>query len=118
MSHIARQFATIPVQFVANTCESQPIDVGHFAGGIIYLGPNWTTSDIAVKVSPTNNSIFVPLYDKNDSLVKITLPDTSRAYPFPEEAFGARFVRLYSVSSSTTAQVQAADRTLYLMLKG
>jgi len=118
MSHIARQFATIPIHFVANTCETEAIDVGHFAGGIVQIGAAWTTAHIGVKVSEAPTNTFVPLYDRNDAILKITHPRINYAYPLPDEVYGAHYIRLWSVSNSTTDFNQAAARTLVLNLKG
>jgi hypothetical protein len=127
MSHIARQFTTVPVKFVANTCESQPIDVGFFASGMIQVGAAWTTANLGIKVSPYEADTFVPLYKFETNVlptynttvpVMIITPNASRAYALPPEVKGSRFIRLWSVSNTFGNINQAAERTLYLTLKG
>lgn len=118
MSHIARQFATIPVTFVANTCESNAIDISHFAGGLIQMGAAWTTAHIGIKVAVAPTNTFVPLYDKDDAILKIKHPRVNYAYPLPDEVYAAHYIRLWSVSDSTTNFDQAAARTITISLKG
>ena len=118
MSHIARQFATIPVHFVANTCETEAVDIGHFAGGMFRISPAWTTAHVAVKIGAVKDSIFNPLYDKDNALVKITHPTPTYWYPLPDEVYGAHYIRLWSVSESGTGFNQAAERVVIIGLKG
>lgn len=93
--------------------------MAHFAGGLVQMGPSWTTAHLGVKVAiaPTNTSCM-PLYDRSETILKITHPLPSYAYPLPDEVYAARCIRLWSVSDSLTNLDQAAERTITLSLKG
>lgn len=118
MSHIARQFSTYVVGFKNATCETEAIDFGHFAGGTFQLSPGWDTTHVGFKVSHGKDTVFYPLYDKNNSLVKITHPTPNYWYPLPDELYGARWFKMWSVSDSTSDFNQTAERPIVVTLKG
>lgn len=119
MSHIARQWMIAPINFVANTCESDPVDFGPFSGGLIKLPAGWDTAHIGIKVSETISETFVPIYPQTNTLpAMITWPAPLGAYALPDEVFGARQIRLWSVSNSLSSINQSAARAILLFAKG
>ena len=62
---IKREHAMIKVTFVANTCESDVIDVRQFAGGNIHLPSTWTTARLAFKLAPNEDGTFQKHYDED-----------------------------------------------------
>lgn len=118
MTHITRQFVTLNVKFATNTCETEPVDFGHYAGGMFQLPPAWDTTHVGFKISQGKDTIFYPLYDKDNALIKVTHPTPSYWYPLPDEIYGARHFKLWSVSNSTTDLNQTAVRPIVIMLKG
>jgi len=83
------------------------IAFGSFAGGVVIL-PAGVTS-LTWYVGSTKSETFTAINDKaNGGGVTPSSVSASKAYPFPDEVFGAKFVKIVT---------NTAAATLTLMLK-
>jgi hypothetical protein len=111
---------TVPI----STALSTPVEFRDWAGGILYApsdiaSVNLTaTTVIAFKVCSTQNGTYLPLYDKTGVLVEIVVSLTAlRAYPLPDELFGAGWFEIWTEASGSDV-VQAAAHSFTISLKG
>jgi hypothetical protein len=96
---------------------SDAFDFRAYTMGLIHMPAAWTAASIGFKVCNTAGGTYLPLYDKNGSLVQITSPAASKAYALPAELAGAHFVKLWSQDGTGSNSNQAAARTLVVDLK-
>lgn len=89
---------------VANT-----LPMFDMAGGIVSLGTMSTdATQINLWVSDTTNGPFYQLYDKDGSVVKVTLAASTaagRAYALPDEVFAAQHIKFVSATTNSTGTV-------------
>ncbi len=96
---------------------SDAFDLRDYTMGLIHMPSAWTSASIGFHVCSTLAGTFLPLYDKNGSLVQIASPAASSAYALPAEVAGAHFVKLWSQNGSGTNTNQGAARTIVVDLK-
>lgn len=107
MNQISRNntsITSVATEDAIGDCEVIPY--GQYAGGLIYPGTSVTS--LTFWTSNTADGTFVPLYDKANSAVTYGTVGAVRSYPFPDEIFGARFVKI----------VTNGDYTCDISLKG
>lgn len=114
---IKREHAMIKVTFVANTCESDVIDVRQFAGGNIHLPSTWTTARLAFKLAPNEDGTFQKHYDEDGVRIEVVTDTAGLTYAMPSEFFPNRWFRFWSQSLGTDVD-QTAKRVISLGLKG
>jgi hypothetical protein len=123
MSYIARENSYALITILSGEAESETLDFGNYAGGMVLVPSAWTAANIGFKVSRLNNGTYNILRDDIGVPVQIStiLTSGARWYTLPSELYGAKFVRLWSkstVSATETDTNQGAERELELLLKG
>ena len=116
-TNIARQSATTTATIANGAAVSGAIDLRGYAGGLIRMPAAWTAAHVGFQVSDATAGTYVPLYDRDGALVTINVA-VSRAYPLPAEAFGARYVKLWSQNGAGADANQGAARDIGVDLKG
>lgn len=84
--------STAAISITASGSTSPVIRVGEIAGGILHVISGSVTS-VNFYVCHAEDGTFLPLYDSTNTIIARTVA-TSRAYPLPDELFGAEFVRI------------------------
>lgn len=89
--------------------------IGH-ASMAVHMPAAWTAASLGLKAAPTEDGTYSPVYDRNGSLVSISV-DASRVIVFDMEVVTAlRYIKLWSHNGSGTDEDQAEDRTFYVDL--
>jgi len=96
---------------------SDAFDFSSYSMAVVHMPSAWTAASIGFYVCQTPAGTFLPLYDKNGSLVQISSPAASQAHACPAELAGCRWVKLWSQDGAGSGTNQAAARTLNLDLK-
>jgi len=109
--------AVIPI----STAVSQVIDIGHYAIAGLIMPAAWTGASIGFLVSDTIGGTLVKLFDDDGNQVEVEAL-ISQGIGIDTDALVLapwRFIQLQSVTIGTPATpiVQAAERTIKLVLK-
>lgn len=118
MTAITRQQATVIVAIALNGNLSGEFDMRPYAMGLVHMPAAWTAASIGFKVASESGGTFLPLYDKNGSLVQVSSPAVDTAVAFPAEVAACKWVKLWSQDGSASNTAQAAARSLTVDLKG
>jgi hypothetical protein len=98
---------------------SSPIDFRPYAGGGFITPATLDTTTVIGFLVSTDGATFVPLCDKDNALVKVTVTlDAARAYPLPDELYGWAFFKLFCMTTAGAAVNQTGAKTFTLHLKG
>lgn len=97
------------VTIANNAAASSAIPYGGYRSGIFIMPAAFTGASVSFKVS-ADGSTWNALYNASNTLISITI-GTDRAYPFPAEALGAKYVQLLSASN------EGAARSIVCLLK-
>jgi hypothetical protein len=117
---ISRKSSRGSATIASGAAVSEVLDLREMAGGTIITPATLNaTTVIGFKVCDTESGTFVPLYDQDNSLVYLTVQvDASRAYPLPDELFGAQFFKLWACTTGAADVDQTGSKAFALMLKG
>ena len=106
---IRRKSKTYPFTLSTATASCVTIPMFDMAGGLVEVGTmNTNATQINLWVADTTNGPFYQLYDKDGSVVKITLSASTadgRAYSMPDETFAAHFIKFVSATTNSTGTV-------------
>lgn len=122
MSAIQRESVYLVTTIEAGEAESTAVEFYPYGGGLLLIPDAWTDANLGFKVSHLDGGDFNPLKDEAGTIVEVGPIATAEAgwYNLPLEVFGARFIKLWSKTTASgvgTDTNQAADRSIYLMLK-
>ena len=108
-SKIRRKSKTHAFTMFTATAACDTLPMFDMAGGLVSIGTISTNAtQINLWVSDSTNGPFRQLYDKDGSVVKITLAASStdgRAYAMPDEAFPAQFIKFVGATTNSTGTV-------------
>lgn len=116
MSAIQRETSYFTVLIDAGTSESDTIQFYPYAGGMILIPSGWTSAEIGFKAAKNTSDTFHPVYDEDGALISISGVSINSWYSLPTRVFGARYLKLWSQSSSVSV-IQLAERSINVMLK-
>lgn len=121
LRNAARHVTTLTITIASAANVSDAFDMSRFAGGLLIL-PDEFEGIVHFEVSDAEGGTYVPLEDSDGSPVTIstTNPLTeAEAYTLPTDTFAAGWIRLatYTDATRTTADDQAAERTITVLLK-
>ena len=90
---------------------------------MVLVPSDWTAANIGFKVARLSSNTFNILRDDIGTPVQIStiLTSGARWYILPSELYGAKFVRLWSKSTTSATETdtnQGTERNLELLLKG
>ena len=113
---MGREMRTKTATIANGAAVSDVINTTGFTYMVVITPAVWTDANIGFKVS-ADNSTFVTLYDEDGAPVQIGGIATAAAgaYTAPAEVAGARFVKLWSKSTTDATETdtnQGAARTL------
>jgi hypothetical protein len=117
---IGRHSKTLTSVFTTGTAISNaPIDFRGWAGGMFTTPSTMdATTVIGFTVCSDPTGTFLPLYDKTNTLVTVTVTlNASRAYPLPDELFGVPYFKLWTQAAGVDVN-QTGAKTFTLSLKG
>ena len=117
---IGRAMNTKTATIANGAAVSDVINTQGFTYMLIITPAEWTDANIGFKVS-ADNSTFVTLYDEEGAPVQVGGIATAAAgaYVAPAEVAGARFVKLWSKSSTAATETdtnQGAARSIVVEL--
>jgi len=126
MSRIRKQYTHGQVSIVANTCESNPIDMREYETIQVFMPDAWTPAALGVKVSPMPDTLYKPLHAQvtDYSLgpmadVVLSSVAANNAYTFDWNFMGGcGYIRLWSRDKDGNDVDQAATRVIGYALKG
>lgn len=96
---ITRHAVTQEVSLTASLATTEAIRFSDFAGGVIYL-PAGITS--LTWYASHDGTTYVQLNDKtNTGAADPSSVTAERAYPFPDEAYGAMFLKIVANNTGT-----------------
>lgn len=103
-------YAIVEIATIAQSASaSSAILYGAYRSGIFIIPGTFTGTHISFKVGP-DGSTWTDLYTAANAIISITVA-ASRAYPFPAEALGAKYVQLLSDGT------EAGARSITCLLK-
>lgn len=117
LSALLRTYATETLTIANGAAVSGAFNMERYSMGLLHMPAAWTAASIGFQVSSTLAGTYVPLYDKNNTLVQISGSTTSRGYALPAEVAACRYVKLWSQDGAASGTNQGAARTLLLDLK-
>jgi len=108
-SKIRRKSKAYTFTLSTATAVSNTIPMFDMAGGIVEMGTvNTNATQLNLWVADVQTGPFYQLYDKDGSVVKVTLASSTtdgRAYALPDEVFAAQFIKFVSATTNSTGTV-------------
>lgn len=108
-SKIRRKSKVFDFTVESATASCVTIPMFDMVGGLVSVGTmNTAATQINLWVSDAEAGPFRQLYDKDGSVVKITLAASStegRVYAMPDEAFPAQYVKFAGATTASTGTV-------------
>lgn len=114
--YLQRRVHTLDVTIASGAALSEAFDFRLYTMAVIRMPSAWTTANVGFKVCNTEAGTFLPLYDKNNTLVQIATATASEAHSAPAELAGSVWVKLWSQASGVNTN-QGAARTVGVDLK-
>lgn len=117
---IMREIAYRAANVGAGTALSNAIEVSDFAGGLL-ITPSSLDNNTAIgfKVSDREDGVFYSLFGSDGVLITIPVSiANARAYPLPDELFGAHWIKIWTCTTGGLDVNQASVRGFGLMMKG
>lgn len=103
--------ARAPYVTIANgATASSALKFGDYAFGLFFIPSAFTGATVTFQVS-YDGTTYVVLKDSSNTDISYTVT-ASKAYPFPDEASGAAYIKIISASA------EGAARTIYCSVKG
>lgn len=115
-----RKTTTVTLTIAESAAVSDVFDMRDYGGGEIYMPATWTAADLGAQLCDTIDGTFHTLKDGSNAYgtdVSVDGPVADAVYPIPPFWFGAHFLKLHSHDGSGGNTVQAAARTIKVMLK-
>ena len=114
MTSMHRVTATITVIIPAGTSESEPVSLGAYVGGILFIPDEWTAADLGFLVSPDGVANYKPLAREGDLVTAVV--DPTQHTVFPEVGFPIVDFKLLSHNAGTPV-IQTAERKIVIVVK-
>ena len=117
--HVAPQNVNIDIS-EDTSIGQEVIQAEYHASMAIHVPSAWTAADIGFLACDTETGTFAPVKGSDGSRLKITTVATAAAgwYAAPAGVMDHRFLKLASIDTADeSAEAQAADRALVVMLK-
>jgi len=92
-NEIGRRYDLLESVVLTADASGPEIDFTQVSGGMIILPNGCSATEFTFHVGEKLGGTYEALYDTNNVAVTMTVA-ADRAYPFPDECFGAHFIRI------------------------